>query len=359
MSNISVYTTPKLEEDSVFINNFLDDLLDNYYGKKYGHGNTLLPESFSYPTLQDLIQFSYPNYYFKSVGLYCNRVTTEVVLVYKANLHNYLLEALEHKHSRLIISLETVDKLLRFVTPATPGRPVVLRTLLVHVIAERLSRRCAYKVNKDKIFTMIGHSQGQVSLGYTAQTTRLVYKPELDSIQQHSDSVKLKNADFLTNSLGFFNNETERYGLCIRVAFSLMENKDLFSDLISERMQEKLISRADEIVKATYLDIDTLRKLEDVKQSSKKSEALEENVVIDYDTEVEEVDPRMLHRELDSVQVIPIRSHATMKRHICPPEEVEVVEPKHPGLYPWEFKWLWLVGAVCFFSVLFLTWCFT
>lgn len=367
MSNISVYTTPKLEEDSVFINNFLDDLLENYYSKKYGHGNTLLPEGFVYPTLQDLIQFSYPNYYLKSVGLYCNRLTTEVVLVYKANLHNYLLEALEHKHSRLVISLESVDRVLRFITPITPGNFTRLRTLFTSTIAERLSRRSAYTINKQKILEVLDYKQSEISLGYASQITRLVYKPELDSILQHSDTVKLKNDEFIKEQLGFFSPDTNRYGVCIRIAFSLVDNHELFNDLVTNDMKEKLIARANQIVKDIYLDIDTIKKIEDSKRNEKiASERLKavNQTVIDFDSSVEYVEPELLDRQLED-QVYKETLHFVPDSTYIPGprssrQEIEDVElPKHPGLYSWEFKWLWLIGAVCLLSVLFLTWCFT
>jgi hypothetical protein len=112
MSNIVVYTTTKLKESEDFLNNFLDGLLEQYCSTKFVE-NTVIDSSISLPTLNDLIRFANPGYYYKSPGLYGHMYSTDVKLVYESYLHTELEKALSHKLSRLFIKYNT-DKISQF-----------------------------------------------------------------------------------------------------------------------------------------------------------------------------------------------------------------------------------------------------
>lgn len=102
MSNIVKQINLELTSSSLFINTFLDELLNQYCSKHYEE-NTVIGEGIKLPTLNDLILFNYPNYYIISVGLIGNLASSDTKVIYDKEYHENLVKALEHKLNRLFI----------------------------------------------------------------------------------------------------------------------------------------------------------------------------------------------------------------------------------------------------------------
>lgn len=111
MSNITLYSEEKLVNNTNFVNNFLDQMLNQYCDKRYTSGVALT--SFQAPSLNEVILDYYPEYYFKAPGLLADKNSTNVMIVYEPHLHDTLQQSLEHKLSRLFIYANSEVNLLR------------------------------------------------------------------------------------------------------------------------------------------------------------------------------------------------------------------------------------------------------
>lgn len=105
MSNIIVHTTPQLLSETSFVNTFLDGLLESYCKKKF-QPNTVFLEGIPNITIETLLKEANPGFYLKAPGLLADYTSTKVIVVYDENIHDILVEALEHKLSILFLNID-------------------------------------------------------------------------------------------------------------------------------------------------------------------------------------------------------------------------------------------------------------
>lgn len=214
MSNISIYTPSHLTEYSNFVNNFLDSLLENYCENTF-KVNTQY-NSIPTFTLNSLICNAYPNYYEKSVGLYAHKFSTDVKVIYESNLHDTLVEALEHKVSRLFVKVSGVAKKLRF-TKLNEKASVSLSSS--HFIISSLNRYLR-EVDTSVVQSCVYELYNFKMTGLSFEATDFyVYKPDLDSVKNYAESIKESNFNFFNKDLKYFSDSQSI--LNIKIALSL------------------------------------------------------------------------------------------------------------------------------------------
>lgn len=257
MQALSVYTTPQLNEETFFINSFLDDLLEQYCSKHFVE-NTPVPSNFVFPNLNTLICHSYPNFYQKDIGLYCNRVTTEVIVVYKTELHETLLSALEHKLSRLFIPFNAAVQKLIISKDTLRNIYLTPNSNLI----SRFSRRSLNKVSRTEIQSILKCLSIDKHLSVLSDNSSLIYKPSVDIFIDFSQEVYKHNED-LINSLNFFDS-SKLSNLIIRISDTILSDSTLtdssqLSRYFSKDFYTKMSKRASFVMEELYLEVDLIK----------------------------------------------------------------------------------------------------
>lgn len=258
MSNIVVHTThstPALKNDTNFVNIFLDNLIENHCNKRYTE-NVSYPD-LKFPTLDELILEAYPSYYIKSHGLLGHNTTTNVLKIYDEDLHYILVNALEHKFSRLFININNIAREFIFGTSSLHNRsnkivlPVINRSALNH----KLSNRAVHKLKAHQLFDMIIESSSSIMI--EDNKLQLVYKPNLEAIQQLSDSLKLKN-QAVFDVLDFFDiRSAYSNDYVARLAFTIIDyNNDILKDNLHPEFFKRLQEMSIVIVNHIYAKVD-------------------------------------------------------------------------------------------------------
>ena len=279
MSNIVLHTThatPALKNDTNFVNAFLDNLLENYCSKKYVE-NTAYP-NLRFPTLEDLIIQAYPSYYIKTHGLLGHKTTTDVLKIYDEGLHFILVNALEHKLSRLFINVSNVVKELSLITTGNHhyNRLELLPVMSRNSLDQKLNIRSINKLKPHHLNNLIIGSKHLIMI--SPSVTSLVYKPNLESIQQLSESIKIKNEEVF-NQIDFFNvGSAYKDDLIIRLAFTIInyDNTVLIQNLTPE-FYSRLSEMSNIIVNHVYNKIDKLKEqiIKDEKDLEKQKQERE------------------------------------------------------------------------------------
>ena len=253
MSNISLYTTPKLSNDTLFINSFLDELIESYFGKRL-EPNTSVSLDFNYPDLFDLIKDHYPMYYHKSGGLFANKVTTQVVVLFEDDLLTLLDEALSHKLSRLFINIGSATPSLRLVPKSVHSYDTLFHDY-IDFFKNNLHRRSTFKIPDNVINTLFTISNFKIII---EKSDTFVYKPDVASINGSSDNSKLFNEQVFTE-IGYFNDQTQTslvYSIALDISNSTFNS---YANLLTEEFYSKLKNKANEILSRIYRRVDRLK----------------------------------------------------------------------------------------------------
>lgn len=258
MSNIvlhSTHATPALKNDTNFVNLFLDNLIENYCNKRYTE-NVSYP-NLRFPTLDELILEAYPAYYIKSYGLLGHNTTTNVLKIYDEDLHCILVNALEHKFSRLFINISNIAR--EFVVGASSlhnrSNKTVLPVMGRSALNQKLNNRAVHKLKAHQLFDMITESSSSIMI--EDNKFQLVYKPNLEAIQQLSDSLKLKN-QAVFDVLDFFDiRSAYSNDYVARLAFTIIDyNNDILKDNLHPEFFKRLQEMSIVIVNHIYAKVD-------------------------------------------------------------------------------------------------------
>lgn len=261
MSNIVVYTTTKLKESEDFLNNFLDGLLEQYCSTKFVE-NTVIDSSISLPTLDDLIRFANPGYYYKFPGLYAHIHSTDVKLVYESYLHTELKKALAHKLSRLFVSY-TVDKVSKLSIVCNHpsyyldslGSPRVSMRNHKYKISNQnplkeISSFFDYYQKELKPFSTISFElysfidktfNSDYELRYNSNFFRL-YKPKSELLHQVIASVQQENEAYLEKMLNSFK-EGNKKGISFWLAITFVTQNTSVYGMISQSVSSEFLER--------------------------------------------------------------------------------------------------------------------
>lgn len=234
MSNIAVYKTSNLDVSTNFTNQFLDGLLEQYCSSRYKEDTVISKDCIPCISLEDLILFAYPGYYYKSPGLYGSNTSTQVIIVYEEHLHNTLQEALSHKLSRLFVRYASRIPLLSFCTEESFTSPwrynrdfrtdyisIENRSLLEQYLKETLPDIKTSDLDLSS-FT------SRLRLATKQSESYLVYKPSSKTLLEVDKLNKAENYSKL-QSLGSVARDSEGKVFTYWLALHLLKNTDIAS----------------------------------------------------------------------------------------------------------------------------------
>lgn len=196
-SNVAVYSTDKLSNDTSFVNNFLDDMIERYCESRYSP-NTVIPRV-EFPTLDQVVSESYPGYYKKAPGLYASYRSTHVIVVYEADMQETLNQALEHKFSRLFVQANLTSNKLVLVSSLL-GRTFPLFDVR-RQMTDYFKKRALYKLKYHDLESVL--KAPKVFFAGLQNISAFVYKPDLDFAKEVDAQNRLAN-EKLIDDLYFF-----------------------------------------------------------------------------------------------------------------------------------------------------------
>lgn len=234
-SNIAVYSTDKLTNDTSFVNNFLDDMIERYCESRYSP-NTVIP-IVEFPTLDQVVSESYPGYYKKAPGLYASYSSTHVVVVYEADMQETLNQALEHKFSRLFVQANLTSNKLVLVSSLL-GRTFPLFDVR-RQMTDYFKKRALYKLKYHDLESVL--KAPKVFFAGLQNTSALVYKPDVDFAKEVDAQNRAAN-EKLVDDLYFFDIKyvyTEGFNaeLAFAIANGYFDVDKFFNPAYAERLR--------------------------------------------------------------------------------------------------------------------------
>lgn len=236
MSNIVAYTTDDLSADTNFVNNFLDDLLEQFCENKY-EANTVIEGICKPPSLSDLLLTAYPGYYVKAPGLLAAYASTHVIVVYESHLHNTLQEALDHKFGRLFVQVNITQGLMDLVPVARLQTTPDMFPLMNESggLIEFLRKSADYKITLSDIEkNLINKTSVRFVSGQSRHSVRYAYKPDISFAEKLVAQNKARNEKLIEDLYFFDVSYVYKQGLNAELAYAVA--KDRFRDL------EKLVT---------------------------------------------------------------------------------------------------------------------
>lgn len=261
MSNIALYSEEKLVNNTNFVNNFLDQMIEQYCEKRYTPGVAI--QSFKVPNITEVILDYYPQYYFKAPGLLADKQSTNVMIVYEPHLHDTLQQSLEHKFSRLFIQANSSIDLLKLykksITSSRFSSNERIFPIFEHgsELIEHLRRVTKYKFRFQDIESIT--VPARVALTTSQSELVLIYKPDTDyalKLRAYNKSLNEK----LINDVWFFNIEyAQKEGFNQELAYAIhCKNSFKLSDYFSPDFCLRMEAMAEEVMKSLQIKAEAL-----------------------------------------------------------------------------------------------------
>ena len=264
MSNIVVHKTSELDLSTNFTNSFLDGLLEQYCKDKYVD-NTIIADGIPKITLDTLIKFAYPGYYCKSPGLYGQISSTHVIVVYEDKLHNVLQEALDHKLSRLFVAYQSDSIPLIEFEYRSQSRSFhslydmgserhrdFSRSYMQFYNLSALEDYCAKAFRGMRMDDLeLDHMKTPMNLVTRSSEAFVIYKPNVEAIQNINKTAIDKNVRIMASSFFFSNTRdtvVNSYWLAIHINMSSSLSRTIRS-AVGQEYYAELVKRADVILK--------------------------------------------------------------------------------------------------------------
>lgn len=301
MSNIALYSEEKLVNNTNFVNNFLDQIIEQYCEKRYTPGVAI--QSFKVPSITEVILDYYPQYYFKAPGLLADKQSTNVMIVYEPHLHDTLQQSLEHKFSRLFIQANSSIGLLRLYKKdmnssrfsSSNQRIFPLFDNSAELI-EHLRRVTKYKFRFQDIESLAVRSLVALTTNQTELV--LIYKPDVDyalKLQAYNKSLNEK----LINDIWFFDlSYAQKEGFNQELAYTIhCKNSFCLSDYFTPEFCLRMESMAEEVMKSLQNKAEALA--EQLRFTDKANEiaAQQKKLQQEQERQAQEQQYSMLYRE--------------------------------------------------------------
>lgn len=272
MSNIAVYSNDKLSNDTSFVNNFLDDMIERYCSTRFTPNTSVY--NLTVPTLDEVISTSYPGYYKKAAGLYASYSSTHVVVVYEPPMQTLLEEALEHKFSRLFVQADLSSNKLNLVNAVHYTRASSLFDAR-REMANYFSKRNMGKLKYQDLEKVLRPSK--VFFSRQRNKNILIYKPDVNFARKVDTDNRIANEKLIDDLYFFDLSYMFKEGFNIELAFAIQQQHidlDLYvSQEYASRMKDiasAAIAEADRRLGLIRDDIIAQEKLEAAQRESER-----------------------------------------------------------------------------------------